>query len=140
MLSRVRLFRVYPIFVNCAETCAEQRLCVFVLLSKFESSSPLVIINLPEECLSGLRCFVGNEVCGNAPQVRILSPPPIYFLKVLFTDTFFETPAFGLNAPSKKGILTFLTTIKNRIKSPQNTRFNVTLSSNCKCSLSSRLN
>lgn len=57
---------------------------------------------------------------------------PVTFWSVVFMNLFNN---FGLNAPSKKGILTFLTTIKNRIKSPQNTRFNVTLSSNCKCTI-----
>ena len=28
-----------------------------------------------EECLSGLRCIVGNDVWRKSPQVRILSPP-----------------------------------------------------------------
>ena len=29
-----------------------------------------------ERCQSGLMCALGKRVCGNAPQVRILSFPP----------------------------------------------------------------
>jgi tRNA(Ile)-lysidine synthetase-like protein len=57
---------------------------------------------------------------------------PLAFWNVVFMHLFNQ---FGYHSPSRKGILTFINTIKQRNNTTNNTRFNVTLCNTCKCTI-----
>jgi len=57
---------------------------------------------------------------------------PPAFWNVVFMHLFNR---FGHHSPSRKGILTFINTIKQKNNTTNNTNFNVTLSNTCKCNI-----
>ena len=57
---------------------------------------------------------------------------PLSFWNLVFMNIFNRV---GYGCPSKKGILTFINTIKKRIINPSNIKYNITLCNKCKCTI-----